>query len=65
VSFEDKSIQCSDCGLPLASVLKSGSFSNLKATPMSPSAAHPVAWQEKRSVMGIVAPGTEPGRCSL
>ena len=43
MSFEDKSIQCSDCGITFTFSVEDQEFFSSKVTPTSPSAARNVA----------------------
>jgi hypothetical protein len=68
MSFQDKSIQCSDCGttftfvgLPSLSALGNRSSSKLKALPMSLGAVPHAVEPKKHSVLTVVTTATVPG----
>ena len=60
MSFQDKSIQCSDCGTTSLSALGSKSSSRLKALPMSPSAVPHAAEPTKPGVLRVATTAIVP-----
>ncbi len=58
MSFQDKSIQCSDCGTTFTFSAEEQEFFQSRAILMSPSAAPHAARQGRQSDTEIVAPAT-------
>ena len=67
MAFQDKSIQCSDCGATFTFSAQDQEFFQSKAIPMNPSAALPAVRLARRSA--VAAPAAVviqavPARCS-
>ena len=64
MSFEDKSLQCSDCSTTFTFSAEEQEFFNLNDIKMNPSAAPHAAKQGNRSATKVVAMATLNAKCS-